>query len=703
MQWKTLLIYLDDIIIYSSNLEDHFNKLDEVLGRLQNVGHTVSKNGISPNPKIVESVSKWQVPNSVKEVQQFLGLCNYYRQFVHKFSEIASPLSRLTRKDVPFNWSSECQSSFEILRKALCEAPILAYPLPEGQFILDTDASNIGIGSVLSQIQNAKEKVIAYGSKKLDKPQQRYSVTRRELLAVITFIHQFRHYLVGRKFLLRSDHASLRWLFNFKDPQGQLARWLETLSQYIFDIQHRPGVKHQNADSLSHREYDLSLCDHIKQGVRNPECKNCKSMDADWVDFKTDVDNVTNLSDNPFVSKICAVTRSQNSKLIDSNWLSGYTTKELENFQKEDSDLGPVHKWLDNNCKPNRDEIASYSPSTRKYWLNYDLLITKNNVLYQKRLQPTGESYQLLVPKVLRKEVMTSCHNTMYSAHFGVNKTKDKIKNCFHWYKMGEDIQSHVNTCSVCNRFKALNRKPKASLQSYTVGYPLDRVAIDVIGPLPHTRQNNKFILVIGDHFTRWMEAFPLPHQQAEKVAEKLVHEFISRFGIPLELHSDQGRNFESKIFTEVCKLLEIHKTRSTSYRPCSNGIIERFNATLEGMIRSFVNKNANDWDLHIGILMAAYRSTVHPATGYSPNMLMLGREITLPHQIIFPFPNCNESMEVETYVSKMRSKLEEIYQLAREHLRSSAVRQKKDYDSRISQNQFCKGSLVYKFNNIFK
>ncbi|CAG2216578.1 unnamed protein product [Mytilus edulis] len=113
-------------------------------------GHTVSKNGISPNPKIVESVSKWQVPNSVKEVQQFLGLCNYYRQFVHKLSEIASPLRRLTRKDVPFNWSSECQSSFEILRKALCEAPILAYPLPEGQFILDTDASNIGIGSVLS-------------------------------------------------------------------------------------------------------------------------------------------------------------------------------------------------------------------------------------------------------------------------------------------------------------------------------------------------------------------------------------------------------------------------------------------------------------------------------------------------------------------------------------------------------------------------
>ena len=160
----------------------------------------MSKKGVSPNPKIVESVSNWSVPKTVKEIQQFLGLCNYYRQFVKKFSEVASPLSRLTRKDVPFHWTDECQVSFESLRKALCEAPILAYQLPEGQFILDTDASNIGVGAVLSQIQDGRERVIAYGSKKLDWQQQRYSVTRRELLAVITFVHQFRHYLLGRKF-----------------------------------------------------------------------------------------------------------------------------------------------------------------------------------------------------------------------------------------------------------------------------------------------------------------------------------------------------------------------------------------------------------------------------------------------------------------------------------------------------------------------
>lgn len=187
--------------------------------------------------------------STVKEVQQFIGLCNYYRQFILKFSEVASPLCRLPRKDVSFVWNPECQTAFENLKNALCKAPILSYPLPNIPFILDTDASNVGIGAVLSQVQNGKEMVIVFGSKKCYKHQQRYSVTRRELLAVITFIHQYRHYLSGQKFMLHTDHGSLKWLFGFKDPQGQVARWLKVVSQFNFEMQHRPGVKHQNADA----------------------------------------------------------------------------------------------------------------------------------------------------------------------------------------------------------------------------------------------------------------------------------------------------------------------------------------------------------------------------------------------------------------------------------------------------------------------
>lgn len=153
----------------------------------------------------------------------------------------------------------------------------------------------------------------------------------------------------------------------------------------------------------------------------------------------------------------------------------------------------------------------------------------------------------------------------------------------------------------------------------------------------------------------------------------------FSRFGTPLEIHSDQGRNFESDLFKEICKLFEIKKTRSTSYRPCSNGIIEKFNGTLEKMIQGFVNKNTDNWDVYIGILMSAYRSTQHPATGYTPNMLMLGREVLLPSQIIFPLPPTQNDQNPDSYISLLKSKLEEVYLSARKNLQKSATRQNKN------------------------
>lgn len=225
----------------------------------------------------------------------------------------------------------------------------------------------------------------------------------------------------------------------------------------------------------------------------------------------------------------------------------------------------------------------------------------------------------------------------------------------------------------------------------------MDRIGIDVIGPLPRSRKNNKYILVVGDYFTRWMEAFPIPHQRAEKVAEKIVKEFVTRFGTPLEIHSDQGSNFESDLFKEVCKLLQVTKTRTTPYHPSSNGLIERFNQTLQKMIRSYVDNNPKEWDTYIEILMAAYRSTIHPATGFSPNMMMMGREVNIPINIIYPLPKEESPQNGIEYVANLREKMEEMYKIARENLGKAANRQKIDYDSRIWENSYSIGSLVYK------
>ena len=746
LQWNILLVYLDDIIVMATNFDEHLERLEEVFKRLLGaglkmkpskcelfktevlfLGHTVSQEGIKPNPKTIEAVLSWKIPENVKEVQSYLGLCSYYRQYIENFSHVAAPLTKLTKKNVKFVWDESCQTAYEQLKEKLCSAPILAFPRPGLKYILDTDASDIGIGGVLSQVQDGRERVIAYASKKLNSSQQRYSVTRRELLAVITFMNQFRHFLLGQEFLLRTDHSSIRWIFEFKDPRGQVARWLEVLAQYHFTIEHRPGAKHQNADSLSRKDYEKRSCDHTAEETN--DCPECQTKD--WEEFFIEVDNVVDLGvpvenaevineTNSTNCHLRALTRGQAKKIYQDDtlhqqnqntsetrevtpetmFIPSYTSIEIQLLQREDRDLGVLHSWLDRNYIPTRDEVAQCSPAVRKYWLNTENIVRKRGVLYQKRLifaPVEKQNWQLLVPKTLRLEIIRNNHDTLLGGHYGVNKTSEKIKQKFYWFLMNQDIKLYIRQCQQCNKIKDPRKKPKARLGLYLAGYPLDRLAVDVMGPMPLTKDKNRYILVIGDYFTRWMEAYSLPSQHAEVIAEKLVHEFIARFGTPLEIHSDQGRNFESALFKEVLKLLQIKKTRTTAYRPKSNGLIERFNSTLGRMIKKFVDHNKSNWDKHLNLLLAAYRSTIHPATGYTPNMLMFGRELNIPSDILYPFPRPEEPADVHEYVSDLRERLEDIYHTVRKNLKTAAERQKQNYDSRMVENIYQRGDVVYK------
>ena len=237
------------------------------------MGHIVSAEGIATDPSKTDALSKWPTPLSKKEVQQFLGLANYYRRFVKNFAHISKPLHRLTEKNVPFDWTIHCQNAFDELRKCLVSSPILAYPDYNRRFILDTDASDTGIGAVLSQISDeGSERVIAYASRSLSRPEQRYCVTRKELLAVVSFVQQFRQYLLGREFTLRTNHGSLVWIRNFKEPEGQLARWLEKLQEYNFTVVHRQGSRHCNADALS--RVPCRQCGRENQNVETSQGDN---------------------------------------------------------------------------------------------------------------------------------------------------------------------------------------------------------------------------------------------------------------------------------------------------------------------------------------------------------------------------------------------------------------------------------------------
>ena len=332
LQWTTCLVYLDDVIVLGRTFIEHLDHLEAVFSRLHEanlklqpfkcnlcrakvnfLGHIVSSEGISSDTSKVEKVANWPIPTCQRDVQCFLGLANYYRRFVKDYANIARPLHRLTEKNAIFKWTEECQQSFDNLRERLISAPILAFPDCSKPFILDTDASNTGIGAVLSQKQeDGTERVIAYASRVLSKAERRYCVTRRELLAVVFFIDHFRHYLIGRSFTLRTDHGSLTWLWKFKNPEGQLARWLEKLQEYDFTIQHRQGRKHCNADAMS----------------RIP-CDQC-GRDSH--------------QETPSVTK--------EPVLLGTVTLNSRTPSELQNLQKTDPNIGPILTSFQQGQKP---------------------------------------------------------------------------------------------------------------------------------------------------------------------------------------------------------------------------------------------------------------------------------------------------------------------------------------------------------------
>ncbi|KAI3373156.1 hypothetical protein L3Q82_006487 [Scortum barcoo] len=279
-------VYLDDLLAHAADFDSALANLRDVFFAIRKaglrlhprkchlfrretsfLGHVVSAAGVSTDPAKVTAVRNWPVPRNIGELRSFLGLASYYRRFVRDFATTASPLHRLTQKGQVFQWGEDCAQAFAQLRTALTEAPVLAYPDPCRPFIVDTDASNVGLGAVLSQEGEQGEQVIAYFSRSLSRPERNYCVTRRELLAVILSLRHFRPYLYGQRFLLRTDHASLTWLLNFKEPEGQLARWLETLQDYNFEVRHRAGRLHVNADALSRRPCE------------GDDCKYCQRME----------------------------------------------------------------------------------------------------------------------------------------------------------------------------------------------------------------------------------------------------------------------------------------------------------------------------------------------------------------------------------------------------------------------------------------
>ena len=658
LTYDTCLCYFDDVIIFSKTIEQHCQRLQSVLQRFREnglrvkaskcsfgankviyLGHSVSRDGVHTDPSKIKAVEDLAAPTTIEMLRSFLGLAGYYRRFIPQFATLAAPLTDLTKKGTPFIWTDKCQAAFLALKTSLCSAPVLAYPKFNEPFLLQTDASNVGLGAVLAQLDdNGNERVVSYASRTLTPREQNYSAMEKEALAIVFATEHFRFYLLGHPFRIVTDNSALTWLHSV-EPKGRIARWVMKLQEFDFTVTHRPGSLNQNADALSRL--------------------NHKTPPLQTVPSTPDVSCLVGLLPD---TNLCQAQRT------DPNILKVIELKE-QGFPKP-----PLFAWKKN-------------PNLCSYWNCWDQLHVHNGLLIRTLVSKHGFSREMVViPDSLVPIILRSLHSGPSGGHMGIRRTILRCKERFFWPKLNDSVIQFIENCRQCSQGKYGTKQTRAPLQTIDVSEPFVFWAMDYMGPLPETACGNRHILVMMDHFTKWCEAFPTKDQKASTVAHILVSRVFSRFGPPSIIHSDQGKNFDSTLMHEIYNIMGVKKSRTTAYHPQGDGLVERQNRTLQEIISNFVSKQGNDWDQWLDQAVFSYNTSVHESTGISPYELVFGRPARMPIEVELSVPLRSPSSQSD-YSHSLRKAIRHANQVAQGKLELARAQQSKTYNSKSHKN----------------
>lgn len=648
--------YLDDVVISTPTFEKHIEILKEVANRLNNAGLTINKEkshfccskikylgyvvdsqGLHVDPDKIDAILKLPIPKNVREVRRILGTISWYRKYVPHFADLVSPLTDLLKKNKPFIWSEKCQASFIKIKEALVQSPVLNGPDYNLPFVLQTDASGVGIAGVLTQPDaDGQDKVICYISRALTTQERKYSTTERECLAVIWCIEKLRPYLEGITFEVITDHASLVWLQTLKTLNGRLARWSIRLQQYSFNIKHRKG------------KY-MIVPDMLSRAVENVDAFDIQENDSDL-----DINSQNNKTDK---------------------WYN-----KMFNLVKDTPEKFPTWTIINNNL--------------------YKHVNCKTPNLSLKQSQ-----WKQVVPKQLRSQILKENHDNSTAGHPGIFKTYQRIRQKFYWPKMKADIGRYINKCNICIQHKAEQIKPAGLLLPNSISeQPWRKVSIDIVGPLPRSNQGHKYILVILDTFSKFPLVFPLRSATTKQICKIFLNNVILFFGAPEVLELDNGVQFTSREFKNLCNDFNIKLSYNPVYHPQANPV-ERVNRVLKTMLASYVYENQRIWDENLGQVACAIRTNVHETTNYTPYFLNFGREIVLSgkefsnkDRLDNLYNNVNNSNKINNQVSKLLS-LQKIFPEIKERMIKAHERQKKHYDLRRRPYSFEVGQQVFRRN----
>ena len=692
--YKGVLVYLDDILVYSETFEEHLSLLQQVmdilskanmklklakcrfaLRKLKWLGHIVSAQGLSPDPKKLDAIKHFPTPKNLREVRGFVGMCSFYRRFIPNFSKLSHPLTKLTRKDTPFKWSDECQKSFEILKGKLLEHPIVGYPQYDQPFILYTDSSGYSLAGVLCQKQGEIERIIACAGRNMLPAETRYSTFEKEALAIFYCFKQFDSYIRYTHVDVVTDCKSLCEILTKRPVSARISKWTYYLCQYDYSITYRQGAKN-HVDALSRIKYsDNVSADDIEPPI-NPFID---SLSINEISFSQQNDN----------------SAEAQNQLMDNNttpYGEKLTLDIIEKEQKLDSKLFPIINYLINGLLPDDEKFA------RKIIFQSANYNVTNDLLYhqQHRRAKDGQQLdiQLVIPSNLRLTILKEHHENL--GHRGTPAIFNSISKKYFWENMYKDCYDHVHSCHTCMQHKHKQKKDRDELHPIPVSNrPFMTWFIDPVGQLPKTTNNNSYILTCVDSFSKLIEVIPLPNITSYSLAKAFYENIICRYGCCERIITDMGANLCSAMMEHLFKMCKSEHIKSTSFHHETVGQCERGNQIIERILAKYINEHKTNWDEYLPLARFSHNITPNEATKVSPYLIIHGREPCLSLDIALQKPDkINRSMEND--LEDLITKVTTLDTMVKENIDKSKIFMKKYYDKYSTPNQYKVGQLVW-------
>ena len=715
LKWQCCLVYIDDIIIYSRTFDQHLKDMRLVFDRLKGkglklkpnkcklccnevkfLGHQITTNGIRLNPEKVEALTKVEFSETedFDKLEHFLGLTGYYRRFVPDYAQKTVALRELLhvgrknkKSQEHWKWNPEHQMEFDKLKELLTTegGPILSLPSYEGEFrfAIHTDASDKGVGAILYQKQKGIWKVLQYASRTLTKPELKWHTTEKEALAILWACELFRPYVIGREFDVITDHASLEWLK--KSEKGRLARWAMTLGEYNPVIQHKAGKLNSVPDFLSRfptkeaTEADMlkELPQFISAIAFNPEEKSFTAINA--------IESTNIIEDKGY-------------RLTDKNlW-------EMESFKEE-----LITRYSDDEWTRTIKEVLSKEESKRtekEKTRNRFYHIGQNGFMVKKTIVENEKTRTaLLIPHPMRFKVMELFHNGELMGHLGRNKTYFKMLRYVWWPGMFRDLKNFIRTCKECQFHKSINNSKNRELFSSTPQQIWEKAHIDLVGPLPLTNSNMRYLCVMTDSFSKWAEIIPIPSKEADIVATAIFNHLLCRHGLPLKIYTDQGTEFQNRLMQRLSERIGFKLEKGNPYYPQANGQVERLNKTiiesLSAVVEEFTKEEPADWDKYIPGIQFAYNTARHEVLGMTPFEIIHGRSSRLPFALLTQYARVENIGDDAMYEDVANFKTRITYNLIRAHqmvaktLKNTAAKRNAQWNAHARPLQLKVGDFI--------